>query len=536
MAAMKRRTFLRTATTAAAATTAGAFAILKYPRGARAAGWGDWPTDKEEALLPENQRATNVLELHVNGGMSIFDSFYTIPTWGTSDYRFLWVYSNQNPANAGLPVSATIEGRWEECNNNVITQPGELYVPLGAQDTDGNSVYLGPWAYPFRERPDVLSRMRIVVQAHDSAAHEGANPISFTGSRLGQPRMAGVGTAIQRYFTENVDAPGGGGVRAAPYSYVIYPAGYKPFNAVAATTVGFHPGSARPLVVSVDPASELSTLLARTSVDDREAFDKALAYYRATYETRLRAFGHATPARSAERANYEFASFARTHAPELTEILQAELFQSITPPATICEDPQGGDDMPAMQARMAASLLTRPTDQARYVMWIDAGINPSVTGGHDTHSQSVELNGGNLPHTFAALLDHIRDPDNPRPGDDQRIDLDTTMIVINTEFGRTPDIQGTTGTNHHPEGYVNVFIGGPIEGTSVYGHMTEAEGFAQNYVRPSENRMMILQAMGIYPFSSQSFNVADVQESTDDADAELNAAQRIRDVYLGVTV
>ena len=66
--------------------------------------------------------------------------------------------------------------------------------------------------------------------------------------------MAGVGTAIQRYFSENPGVPGGGGVRAAPYSYVVYPRGYKPFNAVAATTVGFHPGSAsRPLIVETDP-------------------------------------------------------------------------------------------------------------------------------------------------------------------------------------------------------------------------------------------------------------------------------------------
>lgn len=532
---MKRRTFLKRAGTAAAATSAGAFAILKYPRGAQAEGWGSWPTDKESALIPENQRASSILELHVNGGLSCWDSFYTIPTWGQSDYRFMWVYSTTNPANGGLPASALIENRFTECRPAGIPNENDLYVPFGAQDTDGNAVFLGPWAYPFRSRPDVLNRMRIVMTAHDNGAHEGANPISFTGSRLGQPRMAGVGTAIQRYFGENQDLPGGSGVRAAPYSYVIYPAGYKPFNAISATTVGFHPGSARPLVVSVDPSSELSNLLARTTVDDREAFDKALTYYRSTYETRLRAFGHAAPARSAERANYEFAAFARTHAPDMTDVLEAELFQSIAPPATVCGANQFGDDMPAMQARMAANLITHPSDPARYVMWIDAGLNPAVTGGHDVHNASVEINGGNLPHTFEALLDQIVDPNNPRPGDDRRIDLNETMIVINTEFGRTPYSQGTTGTNHFPQAYVNVFIGGPVQGPTVYGHATEAEGFAQTFVRPSENRMMLLQSLGIYPFSSQSYNVADVQIGSP-GDGELEAAERIRDLYLGVTV
>jgi hypothetical protein len=479
-------------------------------------------------MLPVELQTSSVLELHVNGGMSIFDSFYTIPTWGQDDNRFLWVYSTQS----GATGVAALEERWDQCAASVTQQPGEMWVPFGAADSAGQDIFLGPWAHPFRARPDVLDRMRIVVMSHDVPAHEGANPISFTGTRLGQPRMAGLGTAVQRYFNENPEAPGGGGVRAAPYSYVIYPAGYKPFNAVAASTVGFHPGSARPLIVSVDPNSELSSLLERLGVDDPASFDSAMAYYRASYESRLRKFGHAAPARSAERANFEFADFARRHAPELTDILNDQLFETIVGPGQLCGANFNGQDMPRMQARMAANLLTRPTDAARYVLWIDAGIVPAVTGGHDVHSRSVELNGHNLPHTFQALLEQIQDPNNPQPGDDQRINLDETMVVINTEFGRTPDRQNATGTNHHPEGYVNIFIGGPIEGRSVYGHMQESDGHAVQFVRPAENRIMVLQAMGIYPFSSQSYAVADVPGSVD----EFAAALRVRDELLGLDV
>lgn len=529
---MKRRTFLTRAGGAAAAVGAGAFSILKYPRGAHAAGWGAWPEDKVDALLPPEMRARSVLELHINGGMSAFDSFYTIPSWGQNTGEFLWVYSDQYSNTTGLNAASILEQRFASCTPAEVAGQG-LYTSLGAQDGAGNEVFLGPWAWPFRNRPDILSRMRVVVQQHDQAAHEGANPVSFTGSRLGQPRMAGVGTAIQRYFAENPDAPGGGGVRAAPYSYVLYPAGYKPFNAVAASQVGFHPGSSRPMVVSVDPGSELFNLLQRSGIDDQEEFDRAIGFYRAQYEARLRAYGHATPARSTERANYEFADFARRNAPELTDILSSDLFAAI--PGTnpnACGDFFAGNDMPRMQARMAASLLRRPSDAARYVMWIDAGLQPAVTGGHDTHGRSVELNGLNVPHTLQALLEIIRDPNNPQPDDDQRIDLDETMIVINTEFGRTPYRQNDTGTNHWPWGYVNIFIGGPAGGQAVYGHMRESDGYAVDYVRPAENRMMILQAMGIYPFSSQSYAVADVPGAED----ELEAAARVRDVYLGAEV
>jgi len=528
---MKRRKFITTIGGASAAAAAGAFSILKSPRNAEAAGWGAWPENREDALLEPSLRPRSVLELHVNGGMSCFDTFYTVPEWGRDDNRFLWVHSQEVP---GLPTPAvnSIEQRFAACSST-----DELYVPLEMEDAAGVPIYLGPWAHPFRNRPDVLDRMRVVVMRHTQVAHEAANPISFTGTALGQPRMAGVGTAIQRYFSENIDPnTGEGGIRAAPYSYVLYPAGYKPFNAVSASSVGFHPGSARPLVVSVDANSELSRLLTRSTVDN-EAFDRAVSYYRSTYGARMRAFGHSADVRSAERANYEFATFARQNAPELTEILRQELFAGISPPTEACGARLNlsSYDYPQMQMRMAASLLTRPTNAARYVMVIDAGLRPALTGGHDTHGQAVELNGINLPHTFEALLDIIATPEQIEAGDTEgRINLDETMIVINTEFGRAPDRQGNMGgtllgTNHWPHGYVNVFIGGPVRRRSVYGNITEASnGVSQTYVNPAENRMMILQALGIYPFSSQSYNVADVQQVED----ELEGATRIRDTYL----
>ena len=529
---MKRRSFIKRAGGVAAATGAGVFSILKYPRGASAAGWGAWPEDKEEAFLPLKQQANSVLELHVNGGLSCWDTFYSIPTWGQppTEHRFLYVMDETAPWVGGN-ADQSLQGRWNACTGGA----GNLTEAFGPDDANGVAVHLGPWLYPFRNRPDVLSRMRIVVTGHEQAAHEGANPLSFTGLRLGNPRMAGVGTAIQRYYLENEDAPGGGGVRVAPYSYVLYPEGYKPFNAIAASAVGSHPGTSRPLVVSVQPNSELTQLLARSALDNPDGFDQAIAYYNSEYEARLRAFGHASPSRAPERENFDFASFARENATELINILSEDLFDPIAPPGTVCGDVQGGDDMPAMQARMAASLLTRETDAARYVLWIDAGLNPAVTGGHDVHNFSVNINSANYPHTFQALLDIIAEPGDDTPG---LINLDETMVVINTEFGRTPDPQGypgspTLGTQHQPEGYVQVFIGGPVTERSVYGAFRESDGFVDTnhpFVKPAQSRMMILQAMGIYPFSGQSYNVAEA-----DADDELSGALLIRDM-LGVEV
>jgi hypothetical protein len=196
--------------------------------------------------------------------------------------------------------------------------------------------------------------------------------------------------------------------------------------------------------------------------------------------------------------------------------------------------------MPAMQARLASRLLTRSENAARYVLWIDAGLQPRPTGGHDVHNASVRYNATNYPHTFQALLDNIVDPARPgRPGDENRIDLDRHMVVINTEFGRQPVQQGnSTGTNHHPGGYVQIFIGGPIghsslgdASPSVYGEIRESDGNAETAVSPAQSRMMVMQAMGIYPFSTQSYNVSDGGFTS-----ETEAATEIRNTFLGIDV
>jgi len=523
---MKRRTFLKSAAMAGATASAGVFAILKYPRGARAAGWGVWPSDKMSAITPPDYVVPKVLELNLNGGMNPWDTFYTVPEWGGApDYTFVNQFAEGFP---GFTAATSREARFEACGF-----AGPLWSELGITDANGVDLFLGPWAYPFRDRPDILGRMRVVVQRHDVVAHEGANPLAFSGDRLGQPRLAGLGTSIQRYFSENPEA--GGGLRATPYSYVLYPGlGFSTFNSLSASAVGFHPGSARPLGVTVAPNSQLAQLLARTGPADRAAFDEAITVYRQAYEARFKTGGFGAATRSAERGNYEYADYARRHAVELQGVLSQDLFAPIAPGAIECGAPmQQMVDMPQMQANLAANLLTRATDAARYVLWIDTGIMPHPNGGHDSHTDHTQQAAQNVPHTLRALANIIGDG----PG---QLSLNDTMIVINTEFGRTPNRQvegGGTGTNHWPWGYVSVMIGGPIRAPSCYGAITYApgdelsNGYATEYATPAENRMMVMQAMGIYPFSSQSFAVGDVRGGVTD---EVQAATRVRDVYLGM--
>lgn len=500
---MQRRSFLKSA--GVAATAGAAFGVLRHPRTAQA-GWGEWPADKQGAMIPVERQAKAVLELYLYGGMNAFDTFYTVPKWGENQERFLNAYYPQ-----------TVD-RFAQCGF-----AGELTQEF-AEDQNGEMVHLGPWVSALRARPDILARMRVIVQRHDLLPHEGANPYALTGSRLGSPRLAGVGAAIQRHFLEQPD-----GLRAAPYAYVLYPGvDFPTDNVRAASTVGFHPGSARPLSVTVDPDSQLAKLLGRPNLVGRRAeFDAAVDHYLRSYQQRFKPGGKGSPTRSAERSNYEFAHFARRDADKLQGILSADLFAPLG--GQECGD-NAGIDKPRMQARMAANLLTRATDRARYVQWIDGALKPSGSGGHDTHDSHVYDASRNVSHTMQALVDIIN---TPGEGDPNKIDLDDTMVVINTEFGRTPHRQGKTGLNHWPQGMVNVMIGGPLTAAErgIYGAITEDEGFSQTWVSPAENRMMVMAALGIYPFSSQTFAVGDVAGGVQD---QLEAAKRLTQVYLGI--
>jgi uncharacterized protein (DUF1501 family) len=58
----------------------------------------------------------------------------------------------------------------------------------------------------------------------------------------------------------------------------------------------------------------------------------------------------------------------------------------------------------------------------------------------------------------------------------QRGLLNETLVVIGTEFGRTPGAQGSDGRDHHPYGFSVALAGGGIKGGLAYG-ATDELGF-----------------------------------------------------------
>ncbi|MEX0977311.1 MAG: pyridoxal-phosphate dependent enzyme, partial [Pirellulales bacterium] len=82
----------------------------------------------------------------------------------------------------------------------------------------------------------------------------------------------------------------------------------------------------------------------------------------------------------------------------------------------------------------------------------------------------------------------------------QRGMLDETIVVIGTEFGRTPGTQNTDGRDHHPFAFSVVMAGGGLKGGVAHG-ATDALGFhaIENRHYVTDIHATVLDLMGIDP-------------------------------------
>jgi hypothetical protein len=478
---------------------AGAGGLLLGGRAWAARSWGEAPAGHADLVLPRGERAERCLEVFLYGGLGPFESFYVVPEYGRpQDPDFpdqqWWLFANdheQTFTGCGLPDRAS----WLE--------------PFGA-DALGRTVQLGPVVQAFRDRPDLLARMRIVVMGHELEPHEAAIPYSLSGYRLGNPRMAGTAAHLQRYFQER------DGARSTPYAYTFTPlTELSTDNLRAANAVGMHPGSTRPLGLKIGLSNTFSAQLERARVGDRRAaVDELRAHLLARAEDR-----YTDPAGAALRsralADHAYAVGALADADALSQVLTPDLF-------TVADSSWCGSrpsfDLTTTSLHAAVSLLTHPTEPARYALVVDGGLIPAAGGGAlDTHEGHLETHARNLGHTLRALAARINAPGESDPA---KVSLDDTLVAITTDFGRTPFRQdgSRSGTNHHPYGYVQVLLGGPVR-SGVSGAIGP-DGVAAVHSTPGELRVGMLAAMGLWPFAGESFAVGDVRGVGSEAEAQ----------------
>lgn len=110
-----------------------------------------------------------------------------------------------------------------------------------------------------------------------------------------------------------------------------------------------------------------------------------------------------------------------------------------------------------------------------------------------------------LDQAMSALLEDL----------ERRGKLDETVVVLTTEFGRTPRINQNAGRDHYPKAFSSVLAGGGLKGGIAYGATDEgAENVAENPVKIPDFNATIAHALGLpldqvlYSPSKRPFTVA----------------------------
>jgi uncharacterized protein (DUF1501 family) len=153
---------------------------------------------------------------------------------------------------------------------------------------------------------------------------------------------------------------------------------------------------------------------------------------------------------SARIANYELAFRMQTAAPELIDI---------------SNEPKHIRQMYGMDNGTTAKfgricLLARRMVE-RGVRFIQ--LNSTDWDGHGECDKNHLGNAQKIDKPIAGLIGDLK----------QRGLLDSTLLVLTGEFGRTPAMEGNKGRDHHPYGFSAVLAGGGIRGGQVIGATDE---------------------------------------------------------------
>jgi uncharacterized protein (DUF1501 family) len=89
---------------------------------------------------------------------------------------------------------------------------------------------------------------------------------------------------------------------------------------------------------------------------------------------------------------------------------------------------------------------------------------------HDNIRNGINNQMPNFDQAFAALIRDL----------DQHGLLDSTLVLVTTEFGRTPKINGTAGRDHYPKVFSIVLAGGGIKAGYVHGSTDPTGGEPDN--------------------------------------------------------
>ena len=305
--------------------------------------------------------------------------------------------------------------------------PAEYRGPFGAIDTAIPGVQFGQNLPQIAKIADKITVIRSM--SHGEAAHERGTQNMFTGYRPSPAlEYPSIGSVISHELGPRNDLP----------PYVCVPTVPNEF-----ANSGYLSSAFGPFALGSDPARadfKVRDLSLPGGVDD------------ARFERRKSLL---------ETVDHHFRSMEESDAITSMDAFYQHAYKLISSPKAreafnLAAEPDKVKDQYGRNAAGQRMLLARRL--------IEAGVRfVSLTAGgwdhHDNLKAGIERE---LPPVDKAIAALIRDLE-------QRGMLDTTLVMVTTEFGRTPKINPTAGRDHWPRVFSTMLAGGGVKQGYIHG-------------------------------------------------------------------
>jgi hypothetical protein len=308
-----------------------------------------------------------------------------------------------------------------------LTSPIEYRGPLEGIKTNVDGVY---FSENLKETAQIADKITVVrSMTHGEAAHERGTHSMFTGYRPSPAlQYPSIGSVVSHELGPRNDLP----------AYILIPNQTTPYAGT-----GYLGSALGAFAVGSDPAN-----------DNYSVRDLTLP-------------GGIDPARFAERREMRAVVDAHFSALEKSDALDGmDSFYQRAYAMISSEKARAAFDIKAEPKKVRDDYGRNAAGQRMLLArrLVEAGVRfVSLTyGGWDHHDNIKRANGQQMPNFDKAYAALIRDLDD-------RGLLDSTLVIVNTEFGRTPKINGTAGRDHWPKVFSIALAGGGMKRGYVHG-------------------------------------------------------------------
>lgn len=266
-------------------------------------------------------------------------------------------------------------------------------------------------------------------------------PLALTNYQQNTGQLTSHGAHHERFERDRTTK-----LHTIPYNYVIYQTNITnttDHNTNVTSTIKLHNANYRPLNIQMTPKNVLTNQLNQNHLNNTtKTYDKLVTHYLTQYQNTLRNKNNKPIIHTPIITEFETAHQNLLNTPELQTLLPKNLLQSKE--ITLCAQPKIHQNETQTSLNLTTHLLNHPNQPTKHITLMKTNIIPNTTNlNYDTHISHVEQSSTNIIHFFKQFTKHITQPNKKNL---TKIDLNKTIIILNTEFNQSPSPK-TTPTN-----------------------------------------------------------------------------------------